>query len=1163
MARDFQSQLRGQYETPYRELVSQQSRLVDKEIKAMEMDEKFNAERVAVLREFNVGKDILGTWTDEMEQFQKTLMDDNYKGDRAEALRKFHSDFLAKAGEMIGSLSTGQQNVLNSAFETGILKMSEGIQKKELELEATKILNRVKVNSKNYSNMALQGTDEQTMSNMYDSIEDDLDMLLSNGFIEDFEYNAHLSGLGASRDTNFLERTYTQALEIETEDSKEAALAFLDNAQQGYEHASKAGNPAQYRRILNLKRRLKSQLMAEEKEPLKKIDAYEEKETTSINTFLQGNTSLKDYEVDSEALKTQLQNNRKIASPQQRQIIDKKLNDLTFRSNIVKNSGTLPFIEAWVNKGDIDSQAKALSIISGGKAYDKEGNLTEMGIQASVLSDKMLDLYSGYKGINTQEGRMNFIQNINNIIDNEDLAKNGVGMRFSAIVSGVNREILQSLEGDDPETRGFARRAYQAADAMGVTELIENQALSNQIFGAGSYTPNDQQNLQIKNFWTKLLPNAGAAVRFLNYVNHKGIRFFEPGKEPMAYKALTGVLYGLAEGASPSGMHYGATGLNVIMGGPGVSAKGQQEGAAQYGRIQKMLRDYFAEDPNPMRGITMTPDAFIDMKAAKVLGYFSNAGRVGSLEAMGLTAEGLRAEADKSPEFAVLLGDRGGMEQVGNNAVVDSISSGKEGVKSPYVDGAVVHPFKKLFSDTLSMGPGGIGLSNYSYKSPTLYRGIVNIISDSNEAHIFKNPQDIAGRVMLRGNTLMYERDDGAMMPFTTGDDRTPVTFDEKKLQALNNILVGAGYDPSRGLSSEWNDINNAEAGSARVLQFLDFVIKGALRPGKEVADFFGYNRPLNIEESIPGDLPTPIPHNLDLAGVINDTLKSNLSEGQKMKFDANSSQLESDKIAERATGIDDKNAVQMAYDVLLLGLGAGVGGLGVFRTVDLIRKAWNASSKPLKVGEKVSTLFGKMTKSDKVKDKIGKLLKSPQAKFNLKKALYAGAGTHLGKDIFISKLQKANLDFGPVQEKLVNSIAKHVVNSADLREKVQKHVDGIRNGFSAKGLKDADIEFLSNYDGDTATFRIPGLKDYGEVVHRFHGIDTEELSSGSERSVAAKQFVKQQLSDPKNNITFKPLKLGYYSRVIGEIFVNGVSLSKILLDEGLADPYVWKGDKK
>jgi micrococcal nuclease len=112
-------------------------------------------------------------------------------------------------------------------------------------------------------------------------------------------------------------------------------------------------------------------------------------------------------------------------------------------------------------------------------------------------------------------------------------------------------------------------------------------------------------------------------------------------------------------------------------------------------------------------------------------------------------------------------------------------------------------------------------------------------------------------------------------------------------------------------------------------------------------------------------------------------------------------------------------------------------------------------------------------------------------------------------------------------------------------------------------------IEYVKAYDGDTITVNLPGLKKLDKagsyslfwdgISVRLGGIDTPEIKGECDKekefAQKAKTFVHNKLKSARK-LTLDNMDKDKYFRILGEIFVDGISLSQMLIDEGYAIPY-------
>lgn len=103
--------------------------------------------------------------------------------------------------------------------------------------------------------------------------------------------------------------------------------------------------------------------------------------------------------------------------------------------------------------------------------------------------------------------------------------------------------------------------------------------------------------------------------------------------------------------------------------------------------------------------------------------------------------------------------------------------------------------------------------------------------------------------------------------------------------------------------------------------------------------------------------------------------------------------------------------------------------------------------------------------------------------------------------------------------------------------------------------------EIISVIDGDTIKVNIDHIHPLiGERIPvRLAGIDTPELSSPNPHikalALKAKAFTENALKN-SNRILLTNLRRDKYFRLLADLQIDGISLSEMLLDAGLARPY-------
>ena len=104
-------------------------------------------------------------------------------------------------------------------------------------------------------------------------------------------------------------------------------------------------------------------------------------------------------------------------------------------------------------------------------------------------------------------------------------------------------------------------------------------------------------------------------------------------------------------------------------------------------------------------------------------------------------------------------------------------------------------------------------------------------------------------------------------------------------------------------------------------------------------------------------------------------------------------------------------------------------------------------------------------------------------------------------------------------------------------------------------------VKFIKNYDGDTATFEIPGVPAlFGKNISvRLLGIDTPEkkgrLPCEKETARTAQRMVESILKNAKR-IDLIQVDRDKYFRILANVIADGISVGDVLLKNGLAYPY-------
>lgn len=108
-------------------------------------------------------------------------------------------------------------------------------------------------------------------------------------------------------------------------------------------------------------------------------------------------------------------------------------------------------------------------------------------------------------------------------------------------------------------------------------------------------------------------------------------------------------------------------------------------------------------------------------------------------------------------------------------------------------------------------------------------------------------------------------------------------------------------------------------------------------------------------------------------------------------------------------------------------------------------------------------------------------------------------------------------------------------------------------------------VTYVDNYDADTITVNIPGVHPFlgAKAKVRLVGVDTPEIRGGNacekRKAIEAKEYVKGRLVG--KTLSLYNVQRGKYFRIVADVVVDGVSLSKELIAIGYGFPY--DGGKK
>ena len=107
---------------------------------------------------------------------------------------------------------------------------------------------------------------------------------------------------------------------------------------------------------------------------------------------------------------------------------------------------------------------------------------------------------------------------------------------------------------------------------------------------------------------------------------------------------------------------------------------------------------------------------------------------------------------------------------------------------------------------------------------------------------------------------------------------------------------------------------------------------------------------------------------------------------------------------------------------------------------------------------------------------------------------------------------------------------------------------------------------YVSNYDGDTIKFDLPGLHPIigNKINIRVNGIDNPEIRGKCEQEKYSAEQAREMVADilkDAEKIDLKNMERGKYFRIAADVFADGESLAEMLVEAGMAVRY--EGGKK
>ena len=1130
----------------------------DDAVEAYKRDSLFRIERAEALRQHNLKEELKEAWGQVKASTQSSVLEDSFDGDRYGEVTKVKDDFITRFEDVIDGFDASTKYEIENMVDGGVLSLNQAIVKKETSDVIETTSDRLKVHQQDFAKAVLRGDSPQEISALKEKVQTSLDVLKASGVLGQWEYTQGLRAIEQDEATNSLRNLKLTTSEIEAESGLKAAhdYATSDLAKTVATEAKENGDLKEYQSWLQEVKRLNSAMESRNQDVSQTLVLTDSANRTAMamsNVFNGSGGTVTQYLASVDDTDKYFNNAISAASMKNKARLRKQKAANLIKGRFMGNLGDFDFTKNFLRfRSDLPSQKAVIQALTKNKGYSEDGEINILGMQASTEYEKLEAYLTDQKGFNTGQGQRAFLEKMNQFINTEDYLSNGVGIKYASVDSQTRSDVYKAIQLKQGDKA--AKPLFETLSQLSFVDSLVMMERGRALFGDQAVLNfNRDDYLKLKE-GVNIMLNQGRTGSALNLINHlkgRGYNIYLSGKEPLTQTEVEDMLYAQADQESSTGQRLFSLGYKMLMGGAGTSVKTQQLVSSEFKNLQNMLGDYFSEHDR-MRGVAMTPEAYVNMKAVQILGMLGDSGRLSALKTIG--KKNFSDFIESNANLKRIIEDDGPAIKYGKNTVLRNEDMNSFGVQGE-LDEAQVSPFHHLFQSTLDSKGITMGLRGLRYKSPELYNATVALIANSRELMGFNNPQDLEDKLILRGNVLMFEDANKRLRPLTDRFTGEIISFSSEALKSINEKMSEDGYDPSKGIVSEWQDIGEAEGASDKLNEVRDFLRKGIFRVGNAV-----YSSIMRQPEKY-------APQG-GMGEDIHRVYTSNMTDSAKDNYFKSYAEVQKNTVGERVTNLDHNEETDRAINALL-----AAGGVALL---------FNPTTSPVRLASWAMKIFKGANKAGGVKKLSGAGAKILQNKGFIK-GLFAGGvknvksligykksaigavsayvGTRVLQEGFVGQRgRELETDFQPV----FDMVGRMINDSQASGKKAHASSMGLKNGFKMDGYTADDISFLSNYDGDTATFYVPGVGDYAgkNVTVRLDGVDTEELRTNTARAWNAKKFIYDKLSDENNDIKFKVVKIGYHQRIVGRIEVNGEDLSQLLLNAGLADSYIWKAKR-